>query len=294
MAQNARRHSALARTEDLVVTVDDSRDHPGRVSLSRRNLFGGVAALAALGSSGSALADDAEVRAAILEDFGIADPPEGEVTVEMPDFSDSGKSVPLSVTVPCTMEGLDYPELVAAYASRNPRPRIARVYFTLACAQATFSTRVRIDSYQDITVVVKMASGEIFKAVRKVDVTYGACEEAVANDQFPPGWAPRIRLAVPKTAAAGAPVEIRTIIGHPMETGLRHNSRGLLIPERIAEWFRCYRNDELAFSVKLERAIAANPYFAFYLRIEETSTLRFEWVDTSTDVYSEEATIVAT
>lgn len=260
--------------------------------MSRRAICGYSASLLALSLPNLAVGSEADVQDAIAEDFGLTDIASGDVLIDMPDFSDSGKSVPLSVTVPCTMEGLDYPELVAVYADRNPRPRIARVYFTPSCSEATFSTRVRIDSFQDITIVVRMATGEVFKGVRKVDVTYGACEEAIANDQFPPGWAPRIRLAVPETAVAGESVEIRTIIGHPMETGFRHNAQGLLVPVRIAEWFRCFMNDELAFSVKLEPAIAANPYFAFPLRIEQTARLRFEWVDTLGDVYADEATII--
>jgi sulfur-oxidizing protein SoxY len=265
---------------------------PQRHQISRRGLCVGAASLLAVGCPTLARASEEGVRAAIAEDFGSSDIAFGDVQIDMPDFSDSGKAVPLSVTVPCSMQGLDFPETVAVYADKNPRPRIARVHFTPLCGEAKFSTRVRIDSYQDITVVARMASGQIFKAVRKVDVTYGACEEPIANEQFPPGWSPRIRLSVPGVARAGEAVDIRTIIGHPMETGFRRNARGLLIPVRIAEWFRCTLNDALAFSVKLEPAISANPYFAFSLVIQRTSRLRFEWVDTTSEIYSEEATII--
>lgn len=273
--------------EDLV-----RQDGPGGTGVSRRAVLAATVSIFAFALPLRAFASDEDVRQAIVEDFGVLDIPDGEVLIDMPDYSDSGKSVPLTVTVPSSMEGLDYPEVVAVYAARNPRPRIAKVFFTPACAEATFSTRVRVASYQDVTIVVKMASGAIFKGVRKVDVTYGACEDSVANDQFPPGWAPRIRLAVPETATPGEAVEIRTIIGHPMETGFRHNSQGLRIPVRIAEWFRCFANDELVFSAKLEPAISANPYFAFHLDVEQTTHLLFEWIDTTGDRYSDEARIV--
>lgn len=266
------------------------RDRPGRGGVSRRGFCAGTASLATV-LPGPGLAWETDVRAAIADDFGVADLPDGDVRIDMPDFSDSGRSVPLSVTVPCSMTGLDYPEVVAVYAERNPRPRILKVYFSTASSEATFSTRVRIDAYQDITVVVKMASGEVFKGVRKVDVTYGACEDAIASDQFPPGWSPRIRLSVPDAAEAGEAVEIRTIIGHPMETGFRHNAQGLIIPVRIAEWFRCFANGDQVFAAKLEPAISANPYFAFFLKVDETTRLRFEWVDTNSDHYSDVATI---
>lgn len=259
--------------------------------ISRRGLCLGTTSLLALGVPGLSRASEADVLEAIAEDFGDVVFAEGEILVDMPDFSDSGKSVPMTVTVPCSMEGLDYPEVVAVYAARNPRPRIVAVYFTPACGEATFSTRVRLDSYQDVTFVVKMATGEVFQYVRQVDVTYGACEQPVASDQFPDGWAPKIRLAVPDTVEAGAEVEIRTIISHPMETGFRYNSRGLTIPVRIAEWFRCFANETLVFSARLEPAISANPYMAFPLKVDETTHLRFEWVDTNGDIYTDSADI---
>ena len=265
--------------------------HPGGWPVTRRNLLIG-GSLAAAAMPVRALASDQQVRLAIAKDFTTLAPADGNVAIDMPDFSDSGKSVPLTVTVPCSMQGQDYPELLGIYAARNPRPRVARVYFTPASSKATFSTRVRIDSYQDITAVVRMADGRIFKAVHKVDVTLGACEETVADDPFPPGWKPHMRVAVPDTAKAGKSVEVRTIISHPMETGFRYNLQGLKMPVRIVEWFRCLVNGELAFSAKLEPAISANPYLAFDLRIDRTSDLEFQWVDTSTDVYSTTKRIV--
>ena len=260
-------------------------------NLGRRRFMSLAGSTAVIGLPNLAAADDEDVALAIFKDFGQLDIPFGLVEIHMPDFSDSGKSVPLTVDVPCTMTDLDYPETVAVYAARNPRPRIAKAHFTPLCALPRFSTRVRIDSYQDVTIVVRMASGEIFKGVRKVDVTYGACEDAIANDQFPPGWSPRIRIATPETVTAGEFANIRTIIGHPMETGFRHNAQGLIVPVRIAEWFRCFANGEMAFSVKLEPAISANPYFEFFLRVETDTDLYFEWVDTTGDTYQEQALI---
>ncbi|MGV3650626.1 MAG: thiosulfate oxidation carrier protein SoxY [Devosia sp.] len=266
------------------------------MKLTRRSMCLGALSLAALAGAWPALATEADVRAAIADDFGplpeLETLPDGGISIELPEFSDSGKSVPLTVSVPASMTGRDYPEIVAVYAARNPRPRVCRVFFTPACAEARFSTRIRIDSYQDVTIMVRMADGRVFRAVRKVDVTYGACEDPIANEQFPPGWSPSMRVSVPKVVITGSEAEIRTIIGHPMETGFRHNIQGLLIPVRIAETFRCMRDGETLFSVKLEPAIAANPYFAFALKAEASADLRFEWDDTTGELYATTAELV--
>ena len=267
-----------------------------RMNLTRRSMCMGALSLAACAGVWPASAAEADVAAAIAEDFGplpdLASIPDGGIRIALPEFSDSGKSVPLTVTVPASMSGTDYPELVAVYAARNPRPRVCRVSFTPACAEASFSTRIRIDSYQDVTIMVRMADGTVYRAVRKVDVTYGACEDPIANEQFPPGWSPSMRVSVPKVVISGSEAEIRTIIGHPMETGFRHNMQGLLIPVRIAETFHCKLDGDTVFSVRLEPAIAANPYFAFKLKAPASGELRFEWEDTTGDLYTTTAELV--
>jgi thiosulfate oxidation carrier complex protein SoxZ len=235
----------------------------------------------------SARADDEEVQAAIVEDFGGPVLEQGNIEITMPEFSDSGSSVPMELFVPAAMTREDYPREVRVYAARNPRPRVIALFFTPACGEAWFSTRVRLASFQDVVAVAEMANGDRFRSTRRVNVTYGACEQAVANNQFPPGWSPSIRISVPEQVAPGEVFDIRTIIGHPMETGLRYSLRGLLIPERIVERFVCRIGDEVAFSAELERAISANPYLAFKLRLLQSAELHFEWVDTTGEVYRE-------
>ena len=88
-----------------------------------------------------------------------------------------------------------------------------------------------------------------------------------------------------RAKAKGDEVTVKALMSHPMETGLRYNSRGLLIPVRIVERFTCRIGDEVAFSAELEPAIAANPYLGFSLRLEASADLSFEWVDTNGDVY---------
>ena len=87
------------------------------------------------------------------------------------------------------------------------------------------------------------------------------------------------RLKVPKEAKKGEVVEIKTLIAHPMENGLRKDDAGALIPRKIINRFTCEFNGKLAFACDLEPAIAANPYFQFTVRVEESGTFRFAWTD---------------
>jgi len=252
---------------------------------SRRLLLGAAAA-----SLISPLrADDADVYEAILTDFNAPVENIGQIEINMPAFSDSGASVPMEIFVPSPMSAANYPQAVRVYAPRNPRPRLISLFFSPACGEARMSTRVRLGSFQDIVAVAELSGGNKFRATRHVDVTYGACEDLVANDQFPPGWKPRMRVAVPNKVAKNTIFTVRTIINHPMETGLRHDKSGLRVPVRIAESFSCSADGKTLFRAKLEPAVAANPYIAFSLKLERTAELQFQWVNTTGEIYTQSA-----
>jgi sulfur-oxidizing protein SoxZ len=87
----------------------------------------------------------------------------------------------------------------------------------------------------------------------------------------------RTLLTVPSSARRGEVIEIRTLIGHPMETGYRPDSEGKIQLRNIIRRFVCRYNGEIVFSAELFPAISANPYLAFYLRASETAPLTFTW-----------------
>jgi len=90
-------------------------------------------------------------------------------------------------------------------------------------------------------------------------------------------FTPTPRVLVPNAAAKGEVFPVKTLISHPMETGLRRDSQGKVIPRKIINNFTCRYNGEVVFSVELHEAMAANPYIEFYLRATESGRLEFIW-----------------
>lgn len=99
-------------------------------------------------------------------------------------------------------------------------------------------------------------------------------------------FTPIPRVQVPNVAAKGEIFQIRSLISHQMETGLRHDDKGDVIPRKIINKFVCRYNDVVVFSVDLHEAVAANPYIEFYLRATESGRLEFLWEEDGGDVYS--------
>ena len=104
----------------------------------------------------------------------------------------------------------------------------------------------------------------------------------------------RPRIKVPKEAKKGEVIEIKTLLAHPMESGLRKDDAGRLVPRKIINRFTCEFNGALAFACDLEPAIAANPYFQFTVRLQESGTFRFTWIDDDGTATTADETITVT
>src|SRR5262249_21197870 len=89
---------------------------------------------------------------------------------------------------------------------------------------------------------------------------------------------PPIRLAK-KNVKRGDTIDVKTLVSHIMETGLRKDSNGKLIPRMIINTFTCELNGTFVFGCDLESAVSANPYFEFKFKPTESGTLKFTWVD---------------
>ena len=87
---------------------------------------------------------------------------------------------------------------------------------------------------------------------------------------------PRIRA--PRTAKAGEIVEIRTLIEHPMETGLRSES-GKLVERDMLTRMIVRGNGETLLDAEFRNGTSANPSHVFFLRIEATTDLEIVWSD---------------
>ncbi len=101
-------------------------------------------------------------------------------------------------------------------------------------------------------------------------------------------------VQAPATAAAGEIIQIRTLITHPMETGLRRGGDGGIIPRDIIHRFTCRLDDAVVFSVELHEAVAANPFLEFSIRATRSGRLRFVWEEDGGAIYTLEKSLTVT
>lgn len=94
---------------------------------------------------------------------------------------------------------------------------------------------------------------------------------------------PRVRM--PSTAKAGEIIEVKTLISHEMESGQRKDAAGKVIPRKIIKQFIASFNGQEIMRADWHPAISANPYQSFFLRVPETGTFEFQWVDDDGSIY---------
>ncbi|ALK09833.1 thiosulfate oxidation carrier complex protein SoxZ [Blastochloris viridis] len=87
----------------------------------------------------------------------------------------------------------------------------------------------------------------------------------------------RPRVRIPSSARAGEVIEIRTLIDHPMETGLRKDADGKLVPRDILAGFVARANGAEVFSAVFRNATSAHPYLVFYARVTASTEFEFVW-----------------
>jgi sulfur-oxidizing protein SoxZ len=99
------------------------------------------------------------------------------------------------------------------------------------------------------------------------------------------------RVKVPKTAAAGEAITIKTLISHKMESGQRKDKEGNTIPRSIINRFTCEFGGKSVLDVKMEPGISTNPYFQFKAIVPEAGDFVFTWYDDTGSVYSTEKSV---
>lgn len=100
---------------------------------------------------------------------------------------------------------------------------------------------------------------------------------------------PRIRM--PSTAKAGEVIEVKTLISHEMESGQRKDAAGKAIPRKIIKQFVATFNGKEIMRVDWHPAISANPYQSFFVRVPETGTFVFQWIDDDGSIYKTEQVV---
>ncbi len=220
-----------------------------------------------------------------------ATPRAESIQIDLPSVTQDGSSVPLSIEVDHPMRSDDYIEALYVFATRNPSPEVVEYHFTPLAGKARISTRVRLNESQTVFALARTSRGAWLAGTREIRVTVSGCIAQGNAEKGPDFMQTRVRAA--SRARPGEPLDVRTLINHPMETGLREDSNGNAIPERIVHSFRAEINGETVLTARFHRAVSANPYLLFYIAPGQSGPLHLTWEEDTGETATATAEIPA-
>ncbi|MDK9696609.1 MAG: thiosulfate oxidation carrier protein SoxY [Siculibacillus sp.] len=116
--------------------------------------------------------DAAQVAKAFLDG---KEPVKGKLAIELPEIAENGATVPLVVSVESPMSEASHVTEVLVLAEENPTSRVVRFAFTPSSGKAEVALRIRLSATQNVWVLAKTNTGEVYLEKKPVKVTIAGC-----------------------------------------------------------------------------------------------------------------------
>jgi len=92
----------------------------------------------------------------------------------------------------------------------------------------------------------------------------------------------------------GDVADVRVLMAHPMETGLRKDAAGKMVPLHFIQTITAQLNGKTVFSADVSQAVSRNPVFAFKVKgAKAGDKLSITWQDNQGDKRTDEIVIRA-
>ena len=196
-----------------------------------------------------------------------------DIAIDAPDVADNGALVPVQITsrIPGTRS-------IAVFVERNPWPHIARFEFAQD-ALPFVALRLRVAETSPLWVVVR-AGESYFVAMKDVKVAAGGCAGAGTGE--PPAGPTKAEPIKMRATLAGGVADLRALVTHPMENGLRTNATGKIVAEHFIQNLDIRLNGKTVIEAQIGRSVSTNPLFAFKVQgARANDRFALTWRDSS-------------
>ena len=205
---------------------------------------------------------------------GRAVQPQG-LTLDVPIWVEDGAFV----AVDLTLHDAEPPLTLSLLRSGEDEPRIATLELHAWAAPLRLSTRVRLPQSQHLIVLARDGRGRVWLAAQSVDVLASSClaplqAGAAATFGQLQAW-----------ADGEHELELRSLLRHPMETGLRPDEHGQLIPQHLPRLFEVNGVHGNLLRAKPFAGLASNPYWRVLLP-KGHGPLHVRWLDADGRAFS--------
>lgn len=236
-----------------------------RLSLSLLACLGAGLCLCA---NGAAQAEESEktwdsFRADVFGTRQIADGA-AILSMDAPTRAEDAAIVPITIKAAIPQTPEKFIKSITLIVDENPAPVAAKFTYGPAAAEATISTRLRVNSYSYVRAVAELNDGALAMVKRYVKAA-GGCSAPALKDQDQ-ALADLGKLKLKQYAAEqGGGAQI--MIHHPNYSGLQMNQlTQLYIPARYVNEIEVSRGSDMLFKMEGGISVSENPTFRFTLK----------------------------
>jgi len=200
------------------------------------------------------------------------------LAVDAPYRAEDAALVPIGLRWLLPMDDARHLRGITLVIDENPSPLAAAFSFGEKCAVRSLSTRVRVDSYTNVTAVAELGDGQLYATQRFVKAAGGCSAPAakVEADATPIGTM-RFRQFPPATGADPDRGEAQLLIRHPNYSGMQMDQlTRLYVPALFVKSVRLWQGEDLLLSIESGISISENPAFRFDYRPNGAAVFRAE------------------
>ena len=202
------------------------------------------------------------------------------ITLRCPETVENGSVIPVEI-----QSDLPDTDAIAIMIDNNPFPLAAK-FDLYGGATGYLATRIRLAQSSPVRAIVR-SGGQTYSVSQLVKITVGGCGDdesqgAQGNSALPTAESPVEAPMKIRAAMHGDIADIKCLMNHIMETGLRKDAGGRVIPPHHITNFSMIAAGKKILDAQFGGGIARNPYLGLKVKgIHAGDVITANWLDNS-------------
>lgn len=239
-----------------------------------------VLAAAAMLQPAAAADNWSKIRPGLFQSRAIATDAAQLVELVTPPRAQDAAVVPITIKTRLPQSPERYISRLYLVIDKNPAPLAAVFSMTPDLGRADIETRVRIEEYTDVRVIVEMNDGSLHMSSNYVKASGGCSAPAGKDPAEAAAGIGRMKLALEQSGTLDQPQQVQLMIRHPNFSGLAMDQvTRLYTPPHFVKHLEVAYDGKRILSAETDISISENPNFRFYFVPGKEGTLTVEAID---------------
>jgi sulfur-oxidizing protein SoxY len=228
-----------------------------------------------------------KLRPGLFQERAIAEDGDQLIALEAPVRAEDAAVVPIAIRARVDQTRERYVKAMYLVIDKNPAPLAAVFRLTPEVGRADIETRVRVEEYSNIRVVVEMNDGSLHMASRYVKASGGCSAPAGKDPSAAQANVGKMKLALEQSGPLNQPQLAQLMIRHPNDSGMAMDQvTRLYAPPYFVKHIEVAYEGKPILSAETDISISENPNFRFYFVPGKAGTLTAQVVDSKDLTYT--------